>query len=386
MSLDRSQTFGTVERHLADGRITAAIEEYRKLVDGDPADITTLNTLGDLYVRAGLNNEAKRIFWRVALGYSQLGFTSKAIAVFKKLLRIDANEIDSALHLAECYLSQGLRAEAARHFNWVATASERSGRLDQSLAAYQRITEIDPSNADILMKLGDRWLSYGLIQRAFDSFSAAGRAYSQQGEDERALDAHLKAEAVRSAAVLAELPEISEATKDLEHDNQIFSESLERNSDVPEPNTIIGPAELSAARLDEVSLALDPMITLDYNEYSTPGSNRRRAERIAALVPIVVISEDGGWREFTQTVDVSEGGLKFQLAHAVPPMTVLRVSVNLERWPANVPKTWVMTDTEGIVCYCEKRPSQSSLVGFDLLAPTGQIPIEDLLQSCADTF
>src|SRR5262249_41448503 len=141
MSFDRSQTFGTVERHLAGGRIAEAIEEYRKIVSSDPADLTSLNTLGDLYVRVGLHNDAKRIFWRVARGYHQLGFTTKTIAVFKKLLRMDRSDSDSALRLAECYLSQGLRSDAGLHFADVARASEQSGREDQAFAAYQRLAE-----------------------------------------------------------------------------------------------------------------------------------------------------------------------------------------------------------------------------------------------------
>ena len=385
MSLDRSQTLGTIERHLADGRISAAIEEYRKLVIGDPADITTLNTLGDLYARAGLINEAKQIFWRVARRYDQLGFMSKAIAVFKKLLRIDANDFDSAFRLAECYLAQGLRGEAARHFNWVATASERAGREDQSLAAYQRITEVDPSNADILMKLGERWLSYGLLQRAYESFSAAGREYSIQGDNERAVTAYLKAQSLLpDAHDIAQIPKLSD-TESRDNETRILDGSFERSSKTTEMNMILESDDFSG-RLDEESPEFQQLISLDRNEYFTWGRNRRRAERIAALVPIVVISEAGGWREFTQTVDVSEGGLKFQLAHPVPPMTLLRVSVNLAKWPGDVSKTWVTTDTEGIVRHCERRPGQPSLVGFDLIPSTEQLPIEFVLESCADSF
>jgi len=385
MSLHRSQTFGTIERHLAGGRITAAIEEYHKLVNRDPSDLSTMNTLGDLYARAGLNNEAKRIFWRVARGYHQLGFTSKAIAVFKKLLRIDANDFDTSQKLAECYLAQGLRGEAARHLTQVAAAFERAGRDDQTLAAYQRITEIDPSNAAILMKLGERWLSYGLIQRAYDCFSAAGRQYSIQGNKERALTALLKARALQSVddENTAAIPDHCYAGGDVNEDEP-FSESLAENSGDTQLAAIIESAELTDSY--SVSLAEQPMIDFNLDDYRSPGSNRRRTERVSALMPIVVISETGDWREFTQTMDVSGGGLKFQLAHAVPPLTVLRVSVNLEKWPQNVSNTWVITDTEGIVCYCDKRPGQPSLVGFDLLAPKEQFPTEYLKQSGTDSL
>jgi len=336
MSFDRSQTFGTVERHLASGRIAAAIEEYRKIVSCDPTDLTALNTLGDLYVRVGLLNEAKRIFWRVARGYHQLGFTTKAIAVFKKLLRMDRSDSDSALRLAECYLSQGLRSEAGRHFADVAKASEQSGREDQAFAAYQRLAELDPSNPALLMKLGERWLTYGLTQKAYDAFNAAVHEYSAQGDDERAQDAYLKAQAVRPDNEKSPATTAYSATgREVEDDRPMLLDLPASTFNKRELERIIGADDLCAVVSCEAD-AVEPTLTLSSAAYQTARNNRRRSERISALVPIVVISESCGWREFTQTVDVSDGGLKFNLAHAVPAETILRISVNLEKWPGNV--------------------------------------------------
>ena len=387
MSFDRSQTFGTVERHLAGGRIAAAIEEYRKIVSSDPTDLTSLNTLGDLYVRAGLHNEATRIFWRVARGYHQLGFTTKAIAVFKKLLRMDRSDSDSALRLAECYLSQGLRSDAGRHFADVAKASEQSGREDQALAAYQRLAELDPSNPALLMKLGERWLTYGLTQRAYDAFSAAGHEYSAQGDEQQANDAYLRAEALRPAddKMSAALSEFSIDGRQVEDDIPMLIDLPASTFDKQDLERTIGSEHLSGD-ISGKATAFEMNRALSSGAHRNIGNNRRRSERISALVPIVVISESGGWREFTQTVDVSDGGLKFKLAHAVPPLTLLRIAVNLEKWPSNVSKAWVMNDSEGIVRYCNHRPGQPSIVGFDLVRPCDQISLEYLLQSYTDSL
>ena len=388
MSFDRSQTFGTVERHLAGGRIAAAIEEYRKIVSADPTDLTALNTLGDLYVRVGLHSEATRIFWRVARGYHQLGFTTKAIAVFKKLLRMDRSDSDSALRLAECYLSQGLRSEAGRHFADVARASEQSGREDQAFAAYQRLVELDPSNPALLMKLGERWLTYGLAQRAYEAFIAAGHEYSAQGDEERAQDAYLRAQAVQPSDdnTPAALSEFSVAGRQVEDDIPMLIDLPARTFNEQELERMIGPEDISAVIVGESADAFEMDLSLSSAGHKHLGNNRRRSERISAIVPIVVISECGGWREFTQTVDVSDGGLKFSLAHAVPPLTVLRVSVNLEKWPNNVSRTWVMNDNEGIVRYCNQRLERPSIVGFDLVRPSEQISLEYLLQSYTDSL
>ncbi|HKA22844.1 MAG TPA: hypothetical protein VKN18_31525 [Blastocatellia bacterium] len=368
MGFDRSQTFGKFERHLAGGRVAAAIEEYRKIVSSDPTDLTALNTLGDLYVRVGLPSEAKRIFWRVARGYHQLGFTTKTIAVFKKLLRMDRTDSDSALRLAECYLSQGLRSEAGLHFADVARASEQSGREDQAFAAYQRLAELDPSNPALLMKLGERWLTYGLTQRAYDAFSAAGHEYSAQGDEEQAQNAYLKAQALRPAGdkTPAALSEFSVARTQVVDDIPMLIDLPACTFNKLGQERIIGSEYPAAGFSGEASDAIETMLTLSSADENLP-DNRRCSERISALVPIVVISESGGWREFTQTLDVSDGGLKFNLAHAVPPLTVLRVSVNPRKWPSHVSNTWVVNDNEGIVRYCNKRHGQPSIVGFDLV-------------------
>ena len=56
MSLNKSKVLRTAEKYVLQGKIPAAIDEYRKVVSADPGDLTTINTLGDLYVRAGRVN------------------------------------------------------------------------------------------------------------------------------------------------------------------------------------------------------------------------------------------------------------------------------------------------------------------------------------------
>jgi hypothetical protein len=83
-------------------------------------------------------------------------------------------------------------------------------------------------------------------------------------------------------------------------------------------------------------------------------------------VPLIVISDTGGWREFTETVDVSEEGLRVKLAHRVPPMTMLRVSLEIAKWPEAIARIGAMNATKGIVRYCRTLPGAPNLVGVEL--------------------
>src|SRR5207247_5476396 len=94
--------------------------------------------------------------------------------------------------------------------------------------------------------------------------------------------------------------------------------------------------------------------------------NRRQTPRVSTRVPLVVISDAGGWREFTETVDVSEAGLKLQLAHRVAPTTVLRVSIDFVKWPATVARIPAVNAKRCIVRYCRQSPAEFNLVGVEL--------------------
>src|SRR5712692_7758063 len=69
MSLNQSKALRTAEKYVLQGKIPAAIDEYRKVVNADPGDLTTINTLGDLYVRAGKIPDAIANFSRIADSY-----------------------------------------------------------------------------------------------------------------------------------------------------------------------------------------------------------------------------------------------------------------------------------------------------------------------------
>src|SRR3982751_6821172 len=51
MGFDKAKAVNAAEKYLAQGKIAAAVQEYRRIVDADADDFTALNTLGDLYIR-----------------------------------------------------------------------------------------------------------------------------------------------------------------------------------------------------------------------------------------------------------------------------------------------------------------------------------------------
>jgi hypothetical protein len=77
MSFDKIKVMRNAERYLAQGKIRAAISEYKRVVESDPKDFSTLNILGDLYLKNSEEKEAVGCFTQVAEHYNSKGFLKK---------------------------------------------------------------------------------------------------------------------------------------------------------------------------------------------------------------------------------------------------------------------------------------------------------------------
>ena len=63
MAFEKAKVLKAAEKFLSQGKINSAIKEYRQIVDNDADDLTTLNMLGDLYVRAGKKEEVGNVLY-----------------------------------------------------------------------------------------------------------------------------------------------------------------------------------------------------------------------------------------------------------------------------------------------------------------------------------
>ena len=94
MSFDKIKAMRNAERFLAQGKIRAAINEYKRVVESDPKDFSTLNMLGDLYAKASDTQEAVKCFTHVAEHYGKQGFSQKAIAIYNKISRLSPESLE----------------------------------------------------------------------------------------------------------------------------------------------------------------------------------------------------------------------------------------------------------------------------------------------------
>jgi len=93
--------------------------------------------------------------------------------------------------------------------------------------------------------------------------------------------------------------------------------------------------------------------------------NRRNIARLPMSLPVLVISDDGGWREFAETVNVSRNGALVRLGHSVNPATTLRATLPMpvRLRPAQLNKGLYVI--RGVVRHAVPDPGGDHLVGIE---------------------
>src|SRR6476620_3303158 len=193
MAFEKAKVLKAAEKFLSQGKINAAIKEYRQIVDNDADDLTTLNMLGDLYARAGKKEDAVSCFERIAEHYSAQEFNLKAIAMYRKIERIKTRDPIIAFKLGELYATQGLVVDARAQYLIVADAYTRAGDNKRALEILHRIADLDPNNTEIRLKLAEGYVKEQMKREASSAYGQAANRLHQVGSLDKALDAYNRA-------------------------------------------------------------------------------------------------------------------------------------------------------------------------------------------------
>lgn len=197
MSFDKVKAMRNAERFLSQGKIRAAIGEYKRIVENDPKDYSTLNTLGDLYVKNSESDEAVGCYTKVAEHFSKQGFAQKAIAIYNKISRINPNSSDVSAKLAKLYQLKGSFAEARSHYVQLAEQYQRKGQKTEALEIWKQIAELDPTNTEVYLKIAEFCWQDGNKDEAAKAFIEAGTRLAGQNQLESALTAFSRALEIR---------------------------------------------------------------------------------------------------------------------------------------------------------------------------------------------
>lgn len=155
------------------GKAEAAIKEYKKILDIKPDDLEVRRIVGDLELRQTNNKGAIEQFEWIADYYLKEGFFAKAIAMFKRITRVDPNYESALFKLAELYTKQGLVMEAKQIYLDIAEECKRQNNQKKALGMYKKILEFDRTNIKMRLLLADNYFKEKLEDDAVNEYVTA---------------------------------------------------------------------------------------------------------------------------------------------------------------------------------------------------------------------
>ncbi|PYU01346.1 MAG: hypothetical protein DMG34_18240 [Acidobacteria bacterium] len=161
-------------------------------------------TIGELYIRQGETFRAIEYFERLAQIFVGDGFLTKAIAVYKRIAKLAPEEIKPLERLADLYVQQGVMSEARPLFLQLAEIHLKHNRQTEAVALLRKLLLAEPDNLRIQIRLADLYQAMGKPAEAVETYvSAAQRALARgdHAESDKQSDKALKLDGANAAAL-----------------------------------------------------------------------------------------------------------------------------------------------------------------------------------------
>ena len=258
----------SAEKLVQKGKIEPAIKEYERLLDDNPNDVNTLNRIGDLWVRINRTDEAVKTYGRIADHYSRDGFFLKAIAIYKKINKLDPSKLDVYAKLADLYAKQGLAMEAKSQYQVLADYYLKHGDPQNALSIYRKISELDPNSINVHVKLADLHGQAGQTAEALKEYDRVGRMLLKRGMLDEAVQVFKKALKIdaRNVDLVESLVTALIEAKDYKNAIAIVEQALETNKNNPRLLAMWGRILIAQGDLASARSALERGLAAEPNE------------------------------------------------------------------------------------------------------------------------
>jgi tetratricopeptide (TPR) repeat protein len=256
------------EKFAQKGKFEDALREYRLALEYAPSDLQLMNTVGDLCIRTGRNQDAIKYFTFIAKKYAAQNAVQRAIATLKKVAKLDPNNSDVPMLLGDLYRQQGHAAEAKHQYKAASTAFRRTGNLSESLKALNRVAELDQSSSD-RADLGESYLRTGFTEEANQAFVQAAQECLRNERLDEAVKLFERVLQFRSDSrpALKGLVEAYTRLGKQERALRMLDGAIAASPDDIDLLVILGRTYLSAGMLAESEHAFDRLVKLDETRY-----------------------------------------------------------------------------------------------------------------------
>jgi tetratricopeptide (TPR) repeat protein len=209
LGIDRSKVLHSAQLFASKGQFDAAISEWKKLSAESPGDGGIHNSIGELQLKRNATADAVASFIQAANAFRAEGATLKAIATYKKVLKLDPSRYDMYRYLGDLNAERGLLSSAVQDYLTLGKHYLKERKTKEALDIYKKIVSQDPSNLDAQQRVAELCLQENMQDEATRVYLQLGRERSGQQRYAEAKEAY--------ESVLRIDPTNSEAHQYIEH-------------------------------------------------------------------------------------------------------------------------------------------------------------------------
>lgn len=204
MQQDRNALQKNAQKFLAAGKIQPAIDEYLKLLHDTPNDWNLTLQVAELYVASGQSAQAIPLLQRVAEHNGAEGFLLKAIAMYKRIHKLDPGLVETRIRLSEFYLRQGLVTEARFELLAAIDHYEKKRQTRDVIRLFHKLIDIVPDDVQVRTELARIYEREDMIPEAVSQHLEISGQWMKQGRIVESLAAlfHARRLNPRNVAVL----------------------------------------------------------------------------------------------------------------------------------------------------------------------------------------
>ena len=190
MEADKGKVLQTANQLAAKGQFEKAIAEWKKLLTDSPNDGSVHNNIGDLHIKRNAVAEAIEAYLLAGGAFHASGSALKAIAVYKKILKLDPSRYSVYQQLGDLNAERGLVNNAVSDYLTLSKLYLKDGRTREALAVYRKIVDLDPTNLSARQRLAELCLQENFRDDAVKAYFHLGKECVAQDQIEQATKAY----------------------------------------------------------------------------------------------------------------------------------------------------------------------------------------------------
>lgn len=264
MKKDRYEIEARAEDSVRRGKYNDAVKQYQKLLVGDERDIPVRNTLSEIYFKLDKKDKALKELREVGFLYEKRGMFAMAIAVFKRINRLNPADVEVAKHLAALFERQGFISEAKAEYSKLAMRLEAKKEAGEAMALYEKLLKIDREDIQVRLALANLYIQEKMDGKAVDQLNEVAEINLRNESIKEAREAVDRARALIKdhPRTLANLIDVLRKENKLKEALKLVDEILEKDKDNLKALYLSGNLYLKEMDFEKAEKIFQRIITL----------------------------------------------------------------------------------------------------------------------------